>query len=61
MKWTEFRQKFHVRACEKCCESCKHGHIDERDTNLCEHPELDEGEGFATCLSDVCDKWEGFK
>ena len=61
MKWTEFRQKFHVRACEKCCESCKHGHLDERGTNLCEHPDLDEGDEFATCLSDVCDKWEGFK
>lgn len=57
----EFRKKFNVRMCEKCCATCRHGRdlCDDGAYN-CLHPLIrEEGESILTSAESVCDAWEG--
>lgn len=59
----EFRKKFHVRQCKKCCGTCAHS-IDCMDDGVynCVHPHLKSvGEYLLVRESDVCDLWRELK
>lgn len=59
MTENEFREKFMVRQCDKCCATCKHGRdLCDDDVYNCVHPKL-EGDYIITSSSYVCDAWEG--
>lgn len=61
MTGKQFREKFKVRMCTKCCATCIYGRdlCDDGAYN-CVHPEL-EGECIVTSAEDVCDAWNGTK
>jgi len=55
----EFKKKFNLRTCEKCCSNCKHGHdLMDEGMSECTHPKMD-GDTIITAMEDVCDVWEG--
>lgn len=54
----EFKDRYRVRECNRCCASCRHGR-DLCDDGVCQcvHPKLD-GDSLYTSLDSVCDAWE---
>lgn len=62
MNEKEFREKNHVRHCERCCGNCAHGRdLCDDGVSECVHPDL--GDEFPThsiitSLYDVCDAWK---
>ena len=54
----EFRRRFSVRMCAKCCATCKYGRdLCDDGAYDCVHPHLD-GDNMVTSAEDVCDAWE---
>lgn len=55
----EFREKYIVVQCEKCCATCRHG-VDLMDYGCyqCKHPSIKDGVQVFTTMSDVCVAWE---
>ena len=60
MTQEEFKKKYNVRRCEKCCGNCVHS-VDKMDDGLqdCVHPLL-KGTDLVVLESDVCDLWKGY-
>ena len=56
MTLQQFKDKYGVRSCEKCCANCRYGR-DLCDDGVveCVHPDLEES--FYSELSGVCDAW----
>ena len=54
----QFKEKYLVRRCEKCCATCKHG-VDMCDDGCywCKHPAV-KNESLYTSESMVCAAWE---
>lgn len=57
MTLQQFKEKYGVRSCEKCCANCRYGR-DCCDDGIvaCVHPDLEEY--FYSDLSGVCDAWD---
>lgn len=54
----EFRKKFNVRMCDRCCASCRHGRdLCDDGAYDCVHPKLD-GDNIIVSAESVCDAWE---
>lgn len=58
----EFREKFSVRMCDKCCATCRHGRdLCDDGAYDCVHPLLEGGtvtDCIVTSAEFVCDAWE---
>lgn len=54
----EFKDRYRVRICNRCCASCKHGRdMCDDGAYYCVHPAL-EGESIIVSSESVCDAWE---
>lgn len=55
----QFKEKYIVCQCQKCCATCKHGRdLCDDGCYQCKHPALDDDDRLFTSESMVCIAWE---
>ena len=55
----QFKEKYIVCQCQKCCATCKHGRdLCDDGCYQCKHPALDDDDMLITSESRVCTAWE---
>ncbi len=55
----QFKEKYIVCQCQKCCATCKHGRdLCDDGCYQCKHPALDDDDMLFTSESMVCVAWE---